>query len=609
MEKATEVEDQVALTLPKAARKDWRCFFLIGAFILTGLLIGLTTALIIYQTEGKNLIDKQVEVHDEEKQQESELSDSFQFAGMWQFRNETNPGQHMRAKPVPQLTTVRLVDSAGVVGDNGRVEILDNNKWKRVCSNNWDDGDATVVCRQLAYPVVDATTIPISFGAVLDGLLSVECLGTESHVNDCTNQRLRTNQCSSGQDAGVSCVPITPPSPDTTPPAITCPGNQPQGSATITAPVGQTVLFTFPPATATDTFDNGNPAPAPTITYDIGSPSSIQSGLTMPSGNFAIGTSTVTATATDSSGNTAVCTFTVTVVEGQAVVTPWDETGAYSSQWQNLNNVCGRSSFNNRIIGGVNAPDKAWPWACYLYRRQGRRNYFTCTAELLSSRWALTAAHCVSSSMSIVCGTLNLGGSPTTLIDTYFRHPSYNSATLDSDLALLKLRDPLSFTDSVKPVCPTIGMSDHEKTTYGIVTGGGSTRPLTHPMRQPCYVIGWGQTDYPGGSIATVLQEVLSPLIMPAECGTNHGYSSSDITDNMICTSTTWSGSRTGSCFGDSGGPMMCKNPAGYWDLVGITSWGYGGCAHPSYPDVLTRVSPFGNWIYITINNGGGPNG
>ena len=45
---------------------------------------------------------------------------------------------------------VRLVD--GIVPYRGRLEFCMNGKWSGICSNRWDNRDASVVCRQLGYP-------------------------------------------------------------------------------------------------------------------------------------------------------------------------------------------------------------------------------------------------------------------------------------------------------------------------------------------------------------------------------------------------------------------------------------------------------------------------
>ena len=44
---------------------------------------------------------------------------------------------------------VQLVD--GRTEKDGRVEICLNGIWGSVCDDNWDERDATVVCRQLGF--------------------------------------------------------------------------------------------------------------------------------------------------------------------------------------------------------------------------------------------------------------------------------------------------------------------------------------------------------------------------------------------------------------------------------------------------------------------------
>ena len=99
---------------------------------------------------------------------------------------------------------------------------------------------------------------------------------------------------------------------DQVPPVITyCPANQPE-NAPIYASSGQTATYNFPDAQATDVNDLGQ-STTPVILYTIhaASPQTSQEST----GQFPIGTTYVTITATDGSSNQASCLFTVTVTE------------------------------------------------------------------------------------------------------------------------------------------------------------------------------------------------------------------------------------------------------------------------------------------------------
>ena len=49
-----------------------------------------------------------------------------------------------------EANDIRLVN--GIIStQNGRVEVCVNGRWGLVCTNNWNNADSRVVCRQLGY--------------------------------------------------------------------------------------------------------------------------------------------------------------------------------------------------------------------------------------------------------------------------------------------------------------------------------------------------------------------------------------------------------------------------------------------------------------------------
>ena len=68
---------------------------------------------------------------------------------------------------------------------------------------------------------------------------------------------------------------------------------------------------------------------------------------------------------------------------------------------------------------------------------------------------------------------------------------------------------------------------------------------------------------------------------------------SEHVVDSMICIQNP-SDHYLGTCRGDSGGPYTRDSDL---SLVGLVSWGEGGCAATGYPSVLTQVSYFIDWI------------
>nr|XP_027218652.1 transmembrane protease serine 9-like isoform X3 [Penaeus vannamei] len=241
---------------------------------------------------------------------------------------------------------------------------------------------------------------------------------------------------------------------------------------------------------------------------------------------------------------------------------------------------CGQVNRANRIVGGVETEVNEYPWMVSLV--DGSGYYHFCGGSIISSQWVVTAAHCavgMTTSDYVLVGDHNLysgseANSQWMQIAEIVNHPSYDSNTLDNDIALIRLKTEIQFPsdNKIAPVClPTAGeMYDSVDAT----------------------ITGWG-AQQEGGSTSGTLFEVTVPTMTNTECNTKYGGS---ITDNMICAGIPEGGKD--SCQGDSGGPMVVEEN-GKWKLVGVVSWGY-GCARPERPGVYARVTQYLQWISDT---------
>jgi len=240
---------------------------------------------------------------------------------------------------------------------------------------------------------------------------------------------------------------------------------------------------------------------------------------------------------------------------------------------------CGLKGSADRIVGGKKTEPHEYPWQVGLVSPNGRTPF--CGGTLISSSHVLSAAHCVgrgASNMRVLVGEHNTADDVFDRVDIaeIIRHPNYDSQTIDNDYAILRLANPVNFTNQVRPAC----LPADQSTTYA---GALST------------VTGWGTRRSGANKQPTELREVDVTVLTQEVCEQKNG--AHNITPNMLCAAD----EGKDSCQGDSGGPLVTPEN-GHLTLIGVVSWGF-GCALQSYPGVYARVTEQMDWILA--NTGG----
>lgn len=173
---------------------------------------------------------------------------------------------------------------------------------------------------------------------------------------------------------------------------------------------------------------------------------------------------------------------------------------------------------DQRIINGTYTTIEDFPFAFSLRSSSGSHS---CGGSILSKLWMLCAAHCVNEYTSPILQSVQVGrtdiskavDSSVYEIDLVIIHPNYDPYnSYVNDIALIKLRRPLEFSETIYPVqlplpCFEVPESNPEVT-----------------------LIGWGVTD--AGIIATTLQKVNYYAVPNEECDLIH---SNTIHPSQIC--------------------------------------------------------------------------
>ncbi|XP_030555526.1 serine protease grass-like isoform X2 [Drosophila novamexicana] len=245
-----------------------------------------------------------------------------------------------------------------------------------------------------------------------------------------------------------------------------------------------------------------------------------------------------------------------------------------------------------RITNGHEVALGSRPWMSLLRLRHGQDEAFACAGTLITDRFVLTAAHCLTRNelVSVRLGEHQLSTEtdckpagrtirclpPVEDIDVerVFRHADYVPETNHNDIALIQLARPVAFKPHIRPICLPINATLQQRAESS----------------ENFVVTGWGTTE--DGSDSDVLLETAIDTQTRRSCFNSYAR---EIKQTQLCAGAL----RSDSCRGDSGGPL--SYPAIYSNRqrfvqFGIVSYGARSCGS-GFPAVYTNIASFIPWI------------
>ncbi|XP_011177408.1 serine protease SP24D [Zeugodacus cucurbitae] len=225
-----------------------------------------------------------------------------------------------------------------------------------------------------------------------------------------------------------------------------------------------------------------------------------------------------------------------------------------------------------RIVGGDDVEPGQLPYQGFLTIG----GTATCGVSILSERYALTALTCICSSgsnrpwppqlFSVTAGTVELyRGGVKIVVEEITLNPNYSS--LDTGIALLKLKEPFVFSDKIQPI---------------------ALSAVEPPLNAEVEISGWGRIKQTEENLYRTLQINEAVVVDTQECATL----TDKVEEQVLCLR---SPRKNGICRGDFGGPAVYEGK-----LVGMSAYVLGDCGS-MLPDVFVSIASNYDWIQAQI--------
>jgi len=251
------------------------------------------------------------------------------------------------------------------------------------------------------------------------------------------------------------------------------------------------------------------------------------------------------------------------------------------------------------VIGGHTASIAEFPSLSFIEADEGRRG-FSCTGTVVAPRVILTAAHCVEDvesgrftdihAYAVATGIANLRqvtrANVFRVADAHV-FPGFDPGRVHGDAAVLILSAPTA--------APPLALA------------GPADAPL-FAAETPVSIAGWGLTKAQNRNGPATLRTATMAVQNPSLCSRRTRSYYKEYSPAMQLCLLEPPRDRSGSCFGDSGGPAIGHRVDGTPVELGVISV-VGPFCSPQAPNVLTRVDLVSAWVseWIAAVEAGAP--
>ncbi|XP_058815082.1 collagenase-like [Topomyia yanbarensis] len=232
-----------------------------------------------------------------------------------------------------------------------------------------------------------------------------------------------------------------------------------------------------------------------------------------------------------------------------------------------------------RIVNGFPASPGQFPYQVFLIGFMPGGGALACGGSIISNYWILTAAHCIVgverfevSMGSIAHASPEVRG----YSNNFIVHYAYNPNNLNNDIGLVRLNDPVGYSQNIQPV--NLPSGDRAGESF---EGYRAT------------VSGFGvASDAPGSGVSPTKNWVNIRIISNGQC--QGVYGPDVIVGSTICGLGADFDSQS-TCSGDSGGPLTIDEHGS--TQIGVVSFVSSAGCTSGHPSGYVRTTHFRGWI------------